>query len=85
MRDPTVWDLASAPFFGVKMAVDEPTKSRIGPLDGLHERLLQRIGGFPESVLLGDDTQFDLEARRRLSRRFLVGAKAQWPAAEFLR
>ncbi len=78
MRDPTVWDLASAPFFGVKMAADEPTKSCTARSMAFTKDLWQRIGGFPESVLLGDDTWFDLEARRLTQPAFPVRAKAHY-------
>src|SRR5579872_3920658 len=78
MRDPTVWDLASAPFFGVKMAADEPTKSCTARSMAFTKDLWNRIGGFPESVLLGDDTWFDLEARRLTQPAFPVRAKAHY-------
>ncbi len=38
--------------------------------------LWKRIGGFPESVLLGDDTHFDIEARRLTQPAFVQSAKA---------
>lgn len=78
MRDPTVWDLASAPFFGVKMLPEEPTKSCTARSMAFTKDLWQKIGGFPESVLLGDDTWFDLEARRLAEPAFPVRAKAHY-------
>ena len=74
--DPTVWDLASAPFFGVKFVHSEPTKSCTARSMAFTKKLWQRIGGFPESVLLGDDTLFDLKARKITSPAFVDCAKA---------
>ncbi|MGO9940250.1 MAG: glycosyltransferase [Terracidiphilus sp.] len=71
MADPTVWDLASAPFFGVKLSPDAPSKSCTARSMAFTKDLWRRIGGFPESVLLGDDTVFDLEARRRVPPAFV--------------
>lgn len=76
MRDPTVWDLASAPFLGVKLSMSARTKSCTARSMAFTKDLWQRIGGFPETVLLGDDTHFDLEARRVTQPAFVVGAKA---------
>jgi glycosyltransferase involved in cell wall biosynthesis len=72
----TVWDLASAPFFGVKMEADAPTKSCTARSMAFTKSLWQKIGGFPESVLLGDDTWFDLQARRVTTPAFVRTAKA---------
>jgi glycosyltransferase involved in cell wall biosynthesis len=71
MVDPTMWDLASAPFFGVKLSLDAPSKSCTARSMAFTKDLWRRIGGFPESVLLGDDTLFDLEARRRAQPAFV--------------
>jgi glycosyltransferase involved in cell wall biosynthesis len=76
--DPTVWDLASAPFFGVKMSADEPSKSCTARSMAFTRDLWKQVGGFPESVLLGDDTWFDLEARRVTTPVFPVRAKAHY-------
>jgi len=76
LTDATVWDLASAPFLGVKMSADEPTKSCTARSMAFTKDLWQRIGGFPQSVLLGDDTWFDLEARRLTTPAFPIRAKA---------
>lgn len=75
LTDATVWDLASAPFFGVKLALDAPSKSCTARSMAFTKSLWQRIGGFPESVLLGEDTLFDLEARR-LAKPAFVRARA---------
>ncbi len=50
-----------------------------GALDGLYAKTLwQRIGGFPEQVLVGEDTLFDLEARRQTNPAFISNAKAHY-------
>ena len=70
MSDPTVWDLASAPFFGVKLSLVAPNKSCTARSMAFTKELWRQIGGFPESVLLGEDTLFDLEARKRTAPAF---------------
>ena len=74
--DPTLWDIASAPFLGVKLSPSAPTKSCTARSMAFTKDLWERIGGFPESVLLGDDTHFDLEARRLTPPAFVQNAKA---------
>ena len=78
LTDATVWDLASAPFFGVKMSPDEPSKSCTARSMAFTKALWRKVGGFPESVLLGDDTIFDLEARKVTSPAFPLWAKARY-------
>jgi glycosyltransferase involved in cell wall biosynthesis len=55
----TVWDLASAPFFGVKLNPDASTKSCTARSMAFRKALWQRVGGFDETVFLGEDTVFD--------------------------
>jgi glycosyltransferase involved in cell wall biosynthesis len=72
----TLWDLASAPFFSIKLAPDEPTKSCTARSMAFTRALWERLGGFPEQVLVGEDTLFDAEARRRAKTAFPNNAKA---------
>jgi glycosyltransferase involved in cell wall biosynthesis len=72
----TVWDVASAPFFSIKLSPTEPTKSCTARSMAFTKSLWEQIGGFPEQVLVGEDTLFDLEARRLTSPAFIVNAKA---------
>lgn len=72
----TVWDVASAPFFSIKLSPAEPTKSCTARSMAFTRELWERIGGFPEEVLVGEDTLFDLEARRRTAPAFVADAKA---------
>jgi glycosyltransferase involved in cell wall biosynthesis len=74
--DPTIWDLASAPFFGVKLSPSTPSKSCTARSMAFRKDLWQRIGGFPETVFFGEDTLFDLQARRLTPPAFVEGAKA---------
>ena len=76
LTDPTMWDIASAPFFGVKYSPTEPTISCTARSMAFTKELWKRVGGFPESVLLGDDTLFDLEGRRLTVPAFVDNAKA---------
>ncbi len=72
----TVWDVASAPFFSIRLSPTEPTKSCTARSMAFTKDLWQRIGGFPEEVLVGEDTLFDLEARRLTVPAFISNAKA---------
>ncbi|MGA2848430.1 MAG: glycosyltransferase [Terracidiphilus sp.] len=76
LADPTVWDLASAHFFGVKLDIDKPSKSCTARSMAFRSELWKRIGGFPESVFFGEDTLFDQRARRATRPAFVDGAKA---------
>jgi len=74
--DWTVWDVASAPYFSIKLSPTEPTKSCTARSMAFTRSLWQRIGGFPESVLVGEDTLFDMQARRAATPAFINNAKA---------
>jgi glycosyltransferase involved in cell wall biosynthesis len=75
-EDHTLWDLASAPFFSIKLGPTEPTKSCTARSMAFTKDLWERIGGFPEAVLVGEDTLFDFEARRLTAPAFVGNAKA---------
>lgn len=75
-RDHTLWDLASAPFFSIQLGPEEPTKSCTARSMAFTKALWQRIGGFPEAVLVGEDTLFDSAARRLTEAAFVANAKA---------
>src|SRR5271155_3951557 len=66
----TVWDVASAPFFGVKLNPDAPTKSCTARSMAFSKELWQRVGGFPETVFLGEDTVFDSKVRKLVTPAF---------------
>lgn len=72
----TVWDIASAPFFSIKLSPEEPTKSCTARSMAFTRGLWERVGHFPESVLVGEDTLFDAEARRQTQPAFVPNAKA---------
>jgi glycosyltransferase involved in cell wall biosynthesis len=72
----TVWDVAAAPFFSIKLGANEPTKSCTARSMAFTKQLWERIGGFPEDVLVGEDTLFDMEARRATKPAFIRNAKA---------
>jgi glycosyltransferase involved in cell wall biosynthesis len=85
MNVPTVWDVASAPFFGVKLSFDAPTKSCTARSMAFTKDLWRRLGGFPETVFFGEDTLFDLEARQVAPPAFPRNAKALYrPQNSFL-
>jgi glycosyltransferase involved in cell wall biosynthesis len=78
LAEATVWDLASAPFFGVKMEADAPTKSCTARSMAFTKDLWRRLGGFPETVFFGEDTLFDLRARQATQAAFPRNAKARY-------
>jgi glycosyltransferase involved in cell wall biosynthesis len=82
---PTVWDIASAPFFGVKLNPNEPTKSCTARSMAFRKELWQRVGGFPETVLLGEDTLFDATVRKLVTPAFAERAKAFYRPRHALR
>jgi glycosyltransferase involved in cell wall biosynthesis len=75
-EDHTLWDVASAPFFSIKLGLDEPTKSCTARSMAFTKNLWEQIGGFPEDVLIGEDTLFDFDARRLTAPAFVANAKA---------
>ena len=77
--DPTnssVWDVASAPFFGIKLNSDAATKSCTARSMAFRKELWRRVGGFPETVFLGEDTVFDSKVRQLVIPAFADSAKA---------
>ena len=74
----TIWDIASAPFFSVRLSPVAPTKSCTARSMAFTRALWRRIGGFPEAVLVGEDTLFDAAARRETQPAFVNNAKAQY-------
>ena len=75
-NDHTLWDVASAPFFSVKLSPQEATRSCTARSMAFTKELWRRVGGFPESVLVGEDTQFDTEARQLTQPALRPNAKA---------
>ncbi len=72
----TLWDVASAPFFSIKLTPNEPTKSCTARSMAFTRALWEHIGGFPEHVTFAEDTLFDMEARRLTRPAFIPNAKA---------
>lgn len=73
---PTVWDYASAPFFGVTLRQGERSKSCTARSMAFRKELWERAGRFPETVFLGEDSLFDRVARRLTTPAFVTEAKA---------
>ena len=76
--DSTIWDVASAPFFGVKLNPDAATKSCTARSMAFRKELWRRAGGFPENVFLGEDTVFDSAVRKLVTPAFAERAKAAY-------
>jgi|SRR5580658_4380310 glycosyltransferase involved in cell wall biosynthesis len=72
----TVWDVASAPFFGVKLSSNAPSKSCTARSMAFRKEVWRRVGGFPETVFLGEDTVFDCKVRQLVTPAFAERAKA---------
>ncbi|HEY5178002.1 MAG TPA: glycosyltransferase [Terriglobales bacterium] len=72
----TTWDIASAPFLGVKLQVEESTKSCTARSMAFRKEIWQRVGGFPEDRLIGEDALFDLRVREIVKPAFPERAKA---------
>lgn len=73
---PTVWDYASAPFFGVKLRPEERSKSCTARSMAFRKLFWTEAGRFPETVFLGEDSLFDRTARRLTTPHFATDAKA---------
>ncbi len=75
-EDQTIWDLAAAPFFGMRERADGTTRSCTGRSMAFRKELWQRVGGFPETSFLGEDTKFDLAVRKLVTPAFAERAQA---------
>ncbi len=74
--DQTIWDLAAAPFFGLKQRADGTTKSCTARSMAFRRDLWERVGGFPETSFLGEDTMFDLRVRKLVTPAYAEHAQA---------
>jgi len=74
---PTTWDIASAPFFGIKLDPDQRTKSCTARSMAFRKELWQRVGGFPETSLT-EDSLFDQSVRAIVQPAFPERAKAHY-------
>jgi glycosyltransferase involved in cell wall biosynthesis len=74
----TVWDIAAAPFLGVKLTSEGQRKSCTTRSMGMTKDLWRRVGGFPEVNLFGEDTLFDIRARELIAPVFPGGAMARY-------
>lgn len=81
----TVWDIASAPFFGVKLSREAKTKSCAARSMAFRKEIWQRVGGFPEDIFFGEDTVFDLKVRAIVMPAFVDRAKAFYRPSHTLR
>jgi hypothetical protein len=74
---PTTWDIASAPFFGIKLDPNQATKSCTARSMAFRKDLWQRVGGFPETSLT-EDALFDQNVRTIVQPAFPERAKARY-------
>jgi glycosyltransferase involved in cell wall biosynthesis len=76
-REQTTWDIASAPFFGIKLDPYQRTKSCTARSMAFRKDLWQRVGGFPETSLT-EDSLFDQRVRAIVRPAFPDRAKAHY-------
>ncbi len=81
----STWDIAAAPFLGVKLAANEPTKSCTARSMAFTRAAWQRAGGFPETLFIGEDVLFDQRMRQTAKTAFAAGAKAIYTPRNSLR
>jgi glycosyltransferase involved in cell wall biosynthesis len=74
----TAWDVAAAPFLGIKLHAEGIRKSCTTRSMAMRKELWERVGGFPEINLFGEDTLFDIRAREITSPAFPAGAMARY-------
>ena len=72
----TIWDVASAPFFGISLTADTRTKSCTARSMAFRKAVWERVGGFPETSFLIDDSGFDLRVRSIYRPTYVEDAKA---------
>lgn len=75
-QDQTIWDVAAAPFFGMRERADGTTRSCTGRSMAFRKELWQRVGGFSETSFLGEDTKFDLAVRKLVTPAYAERAQA---------
>ena len=73
----TTWDIASAPFFGIKLDPNQRTKSCTARSMAFRKDLWRRVGGFPETSLT-EDSLFDQHLRTIVQPAFPESAKAHY-------
>jgi len=73
----TMWDIASAPFFGIKLDEGQKTKSCTARSMAFRKELWQRVGGFPETSIT-EDSIFDQHVRALVQPAFPERAKARY-------
>ena len=76
-EEQTAWDIASAPFFGIKLDPNQKTKSCTARSMAFRRSLWQRVGGFPETSLT-EDSLFDQRVRGIVQPAFPDRAKAHY-------
>jgi glycosyltransferase involved in cell wall biosynthesis len=72
----TVWDLASAPLMGIAMNPEGTRKSCTARSMAFTKKLWERVGGFPETTFLGEDTLFDESVQKLVTPAYAVSAMA---------
>jgi len=76
----TSWDFAAAPFLGFDLATKNMHRSPTGTARslGFHKYVWDESGGFPETSLLGEDTEFFIKINEKFKGYFADKAPAYY-------
>ena len=72
----SLWDVAAAPFLGIKLDPAKPTKSCTARSMAFSREAWRRAGTFPETLFIGEDVLFDQKMRKTARTAFVPEAKA---------
>ena len=76
--DTTVWDIAAAPFLGLRLRTAGSARSATGRSMAFRKSAWRKAGGFPEDTLMGEDTLFELRLRQVATSAAPAGAMARY-------
>lgn len=72
----TAWDLAAAPLMGIATQAEGVRKSCTARSMAFTKSLWERVGGFPEDTLLGEDSVFDQRVQKLVHPAYAESAMA---------
>ncbi len=81
----SLWDIAAAPFLGIKLDPVTPTKSCTARSMAFTRHAWLRAGTFPEALFIGEDVLFDQQMRSTARTIFASEAKAIYTPQNNLR
>jgi glycosyltransferase involved in cell wall biosynthesis len=78
LAEATAWDIAAAPLMGIALSPEGTRKSCTARSMAFTKDIWNRVGGFPEDTLLGEDTIFDLRVQKLTGAAYAEGAMAMY-------